>query len=437
MKAKSIIKLVLTLLVIGALVFLTMFGIKIGNWQLKPAKDGVKLGLDIAGGSYIEYQATENKETAAEDSAAEEGDNKTNVSDEDVQSTIAILRARATNQGYTEANVMYSGNGRFRVELPNVGDPNDASRILGTVARLTFEDAQDDSGSVILDGKDIKNATSKFGQTSENAASGHYVALELTDDGQQKFSEATERLIGSPIYIKLDGEVYSAPMVQSKIDADPIITIGSSENAADAAKELAGLIRSGQLPFGLKEVGASSVSATLGQNAYTSSLWAGLISIILIVIYMIIFYRVPGIVAGIALIFYTVLMVLAMGLFGINLNLPGIAGIVLSLGMAVDANVVIFERIIDELKNGKTLHASVDAGFHRALTAVIDGNITTLISAGVLLWLGSGTVKGFATTLFIGIVISMFTAIFVTKFLLKQLIQLNIKNRKLYGIGVK
>ena len=230
---------------------------------------------------------------------------------------------------------------------------------------------------------------------------------------------------------------YSQPTVQTRIDSDPIITIGSTENASQQARDLAGIIRSGQLPFGLQEVGSSTVSATLGQNALEGSLWAGLISLILIIIYMLIFYRLPGFVSGVALIFYAVLTILLLGIFKVNLTLPGIAGIVVSMGMAVDANVVIFERLTDEMKNGKTLRAAVDAGYNRALTAVVDSNVTTLISAGVLWWLGSGTVKGFAITLFLGVVVSMFTAIFVTKFILKQVINLNIRNRKLYGIGIK
>lgn len=470
MKAKSTIKLVLMLLLIGVMVYLTVAGVTIGNWKLEPASKGIKLGLDIAGGSYIEYQAvgvTDNgtgtapagQETAAPEAAATapaseeateptvappaaapvetataDGEAKKEISQEDIDATIATLRSRATSQGYTEATVVYNGGGRFRVELPSVANAEDASRLLGKVARLTFEDPD---GNVIVDGKEVKNAIAKFGQTKDNGASEHYVELEFTSEGRTKFSEATGRLIGKAIDIKLDGVVQSSPTVQTKIDSDKAIITMGGENAQKAAEETAALIRSGQLPFGLKEVGASTVSATLGQSAYQRSVQAGLFSLALIILYMIIFYRLPGLLSGIALVFYAVLTILVLGAFGVNLTLPGIAGIVLSMGMAVDANVVIFERIIDELKNGKTLRASVDAGFHRALTAVVDSNVTTLISAGVLWWLGSGTVKGFAITLFIGVVISMFTAIIITKFLLVQLIQLNVKNRRLYGIGVK
>ena len=227
----------------------------------------------------------------------------------------------------------------------------------------------------------------------------------------------------------------SSPRVQTQITEPTCIISGNF--TVESAKELAGLIRAGQLPFKLVEVGVSSVGATLGEAAFQNSIWAALISLILIAIYMIIFYRLPGFVSAISLTFYTALTVLLLGWFHVNLTLPGIAGIILSMGMAVDANVVIFERIIDELKLGKTLRASVEAGFHRAIAAVVDSNVTTIIAAGVLLWLGTGTVKGFAITLLIGVLVSMFTAIIIIKFLLVQIVNLNVKNRKLYGIGVK
>ena len=423
MKAKSIVKLLLTLVVIAALVIVTVPGFTIGSYKLVPLKDNVKLGLDIAGGSYVEYQAVE-------------GDsNLTDISTEDVDTTIAILRQRATAQGYTEAVVTYTNNGRFRVELPDVKDPNEASKLLGQVAKLTFTEPD---GTVVIDGMHIEDATYQYGQVSENGGYQHYVSLKFTKEGTEKFAEATSRLVGQAISINLDETLVSAPTVQTAItDGSAVITIGNSEDAETEARNLASLIRSGQLPFALSEVGLSTVSATLGQNSFQNALLAGLISIILIMIFMIIFYRLLGVVASLALAIYAIITVFILGLFGVNLTLPGIAGIVLSLGMAVDANVIIFERIKEEMKNGKTLRASVDAGFHRAVTAIVDANVTTIISSVVLWILGSGTVKGFAITLFIGVVVSMFTAIFVTKFLLNILIEFNVKNRKLYVGGVK
>ncbi|MBR5587109.1 MAG: protein translocase subunit SecD [Clostridia bacterium] len=423
MRAKSIVKLILSLVIVAILVVFTATGMQFGSYQMMPITDNIKLGLDIAGGSYVEYQAVE-------------GDNDlSDISTEDVDTTIAILRQRAADQSYTEAVVTYMNNGRFRVELPDVKDPNEASQLLGQTAKLTFAEPD---GTLVVDGSQIKNATYKFGQTSENGGYQHYVDLEFTSEGAEKFADATSRLIGQSISINLDENLVSAPVVQSAItDGKAVITIGSAENAEEEARNLASLIRSGHLPFGLKEVGLSTVSATLGQNSFSKALLAGLISLIVIAVFMIVIYRLLGLVAAIALGIYALLTVLVLGVFGVNLTLPGIAGVVLSFGMAVDANVIIFERIKEEMKNGKTLRAAVDAGFHRATTAIIDANVTTLISSAVLWWLGSGTVKGFAVTLFLGVVVSMFTAIFVTKFILNQLIELNIKNRKLYVGGVK
>ena len=423
MKAKSIVKLVLMLVIIAALTVVTVTGVTIGSYKMMPITDSIKLGLDIAGGSYVEYQA-------------KEGDtNLTNISEEDIDTTVAILRQRATDNGFTEAVVTYMENGRFRVELPDVKDSNKASEILGQVAKLTFVEPD---GTVILDGQQIKDATYQYGQTDANGGYIHYVALELESDGAEKFADATSRLIGQPISIMLDDKVVSAPTVNEAITTgEAVITMGNSAEAETQARTTASLIRSGHLPFALDEASNSTVSATLGQNSFAKSLLAGLISIIIIALFMIVLYRLLGVVASLALAIYALITVFVLGMFQVNLTLPGIAGIVLSLGMAVDANVIIFERIKEEMKNGKTLRASVDAGFHRAVTAIVDANVTTLISAAVLWFLGSGTVKGFAITLFIGVVVSMFTAIFVTKFLINRLIELNIKNRKLYVGGVQ
>lgn len=422
MKAKSIVKLVLALIVMAAIVVVTFTGVTIGSYQMMPITDSIKLGLDIAGGSYVEYQAIEGDK------------NLSDISTDDVDTTIAILRQRATSQGYTEAVVTYMNNGRFRVELPDVKDPNEASQLLGKVAKLTFTEPD---GTVVVEGTDIKNATYQYGQATDEGYQ-HFVSLELNAEGAKKFADATSRLIGQAISINLDETVVAAPTVQTEItDGSAVITMGNSEEAEKEARNIASLIRSGQLPFALQEVGLSTVSATLGQNSFSRALLAGIISIIIIALFMIVLYRLLGLVASLALAIYAVITIFILGVCQVNLTLPGIAGIVLSLGMAVDANVIIFERIKEEMKNGKTLRASVDAGFHRAVTAIVDANVTTIISAVVLWVLGSGTVKGFAITLFIGVVISMFTAIFVTKFLLNQLIEFNVKNRKLYVGGVK
>ena len=420
MKGKSIIKLVSVLLLIGILSYVAIFGLTIGSWEILPASQGIKYGLDIAGGSVITYEADADS-----------------VSNEEADTVVSILRTRLSGQGYTEANVVRQGEKRFVVEIPDVSNPEEAVSLLGTTAKLSFVDAD---GNEVLSSADIKDAKSEYGQMQQNSAAQYYVTLELEDSGVQKFADATAAAAARAsegknyISIMLDDEVISSPSVQERIDSDTAVITGGFD--AQSAGQLASLIRSGQLPFKLQEVSLSSVGATLGESALSSSVMAALISLILIMIYMIIFYRLPGVVSAIALAFYAVLTVIVLGILGVNLTLPGIAGIILSMGMAVDANVVIFERIIDELKNGKTVGASVDAGFHRAIVAVVDSNVTTIITSVVLLWLGTGTVKGFAITLLVGVVISMFTAIVVTRFLMKQLIGLNVKNRRLYGIGV-
>ncbi len=418
--AKSAVKLVTALLIIGVMIYLAAFGISIGNMTLQPVSESIKKGLDIAGGSIIVFEA--------------EADN---VSKEQSETVVSILRERLTNEGYTEAIVTTQGEKRFQVEIPAVTDPNEAVKLLGTTAKLSFVDPD---GQEVLSAEDIQEAKAAFEPTKSNSPSENIVKLTLKQSGVEKFAAATERVSKAGdgknyISIKLDEEIISSPRVSEKIESESCYISGGF--TAESSKQLAGLIRAGQLPFNIKEISMSSVGATLGESALDGSLRAAFISILLVMLYMILFYRLPGIVASISLSFYVVITLLILGLLRINLTLPGIAGIILSVGMAVDANVVIFERIIDELKNGKTLRASIDAGFHRAMTAVVDSNITTLISAGVLWWLGAGTVKGFATTLFLGVIISMFTAITVTKFLVDQLIGLNVKNRSLYGIGVK
>ncbi len=420
MKGKSIIKLVGMLLIIGIMIFVAAFGVTLGSWKINPAMNGIKKGLDIAGGSSIQYDADADS-----------------ITDEQKDTVVSILRTRLTEQGYTEANVQSQGDKRFYVEIPSVSDPREAVELLGKTAQLSFTDPD---GTVIMTGDDVDTASAKYDRLSETSAPENYVELKLKDSGVEKFSEATGRLAGQAegqnyIAIMLDDQVVSSPRVQTQITDTTCIISGNF--TVESARELAGLIRAGQLPFKLTEVGVSSVGATLGETAFNNSILAAFISLILIMLYMLVFYRLPGLVSAIALAFYTALTVLLLGWFKVNLTLPGIAGIILSMGMAVDANVVIFERIIDELKLGKTLRASVESGFHRAIAAVVDSNVTTVIAAAVLLWLGSGTVKGFAVTLLIGVLVSMFTAIVITKFLLVQLVQLNVKNRKLYGIGVK
>lgn len=422
MKAKSVTFLVITLILVGAITYLSLFGINLFGTQYYTGilqEGGLNLGIDLAGGSTITFEAE-----------------KADVTQEEMDSVEAVMRARLAGEGYTEARVSRSQStpNRIRVEIPSVTDTQEAINLLGSTAKLSFVDAD---GNVIMDGADVKSASYKYGAIDETRVSTHYVELNLAESGVEKFSEATAAAAARAtegmnfIAIQIDDNIISAPSVKERIDSDTCIISGSFDQ--ESASMLANQIKSGQLPVALNAIEDSTVGAELGENALSTSLWAALIGIILVMLFMLIFYRLPGLIADIALVGYVGIICFIIGAFRINLSLSGIAGIVLSIGMAVDANVIIFERIKEEIKSGKTVRASVDAGFHRALSAIVDGNITTLIAA-VVLWLsGVATVQGFAVTLFIGVVLSMLTAITLTKFLLKQIVGLNVKNTKLYG----
>ncbi len=422
MKAKSITKLVLVLLIIAGLALLSVYGLTInGKTYIQSANEGITYGLDIAGGTSILYEA--------------QGDS---ITTEEANTVVNIMRKRLDAKGYNEATITREGEKRFAVEIPEVTDTQEVVRILGTTAKLQFIEAPADEnseGKVVLEGKNVKSAVANVISDQTTGRTQNIVSLTFDDEGAQAFAEATTRLVGQPIFIALDDAIISYPTVNEPITNGEAMISGEFTNAE--ARELASLINSGNLPVELKEISSNTVDATLGEGSLNNALLAGLISLVIIMLYMIFFYRLPGLLASISLAFYTVIVILVMALANINLTLSGIAGIVLSMGMAVDANVIIFERIIDELNLGKSVGAAVNAGFHRALGAVVDSNVTTIISSLVLYLLGTGTVKGFAITLMIGVIVSMFTAIIITKFLMKRMIELNVKNRKLYGIGVK
>lgn len=423
MKAKSIVKLVVAIVIVAVIVWVSVFGanITIGSMSYKGFggildEESMNLGIDIAGGSILTYQA------------------KTEASDEEMNVVEEVMRKRLTAKGYTEATVsrVQSQNGRIRVEVPGV-DASSVASLLGTTAKLTFRDYQD---NVIMDGVDVETAAAEYGQVNQTSGNLHYVSLKLTEEGRQKFSAATltaSKLAqgNNIIKIVLDDTTISAPSVSEQISSDSCVISGSFDK--QGAEELANLISSGSLPVELDVIGSSNVGAELGEGAYDTALWAALFGILVIMVFMLIFYRLPGLVADIALAGYIGIVCLIIGIFKINLSMSGIAGVILSIGMAVDANVIIFERVKEELKLGKTIRSAVDSGFHRALGAIIDGNITTLIAAAVLWMSGVATVQGFAVTLFIGVVVSMLTAIFVTRFLLRQIVGLNIGNPKIYG----
>ncbi len=418
--SRSIIKFAAMILVIALLSFVALYGLDLSDKFHMPGildADGVIQGLDLKGGSVIVYEAQVESPT-----------------EEQMNTVSSMLRTRLDSMGYPEATITKQGEKKVRIEIPSMSNPEMAADSLGATAQLQFVDYE---GNVIITGNEVKTAASEYGPTDSMGASSHYVSLEFTDEGAKKFSEATGRIAALPqgqnfIAIVMDDTAISMPMVQSQINDTACIITG--DFTSETATNLAANIKSGQLPFTLEQVELRSVSATLGETALKTSLIAGLIGFVLVMLFMLLIYRLMGLVADIALLLYVALTGILLATLHINLTLPGIAGIILAIGMAVDANVVIFERIKEELKLGKTVRAAVDAGFNRALTAVVDSNITTIIAAVILLWLGTGTIKGFGTTLLIGVVLSMISAIFVTKFLLKQMIGMNVKNLWFYGI---
>ncbi|MGE4549383.1 MAG: protein translocase subunit SecD [Intestinibacillus sp.] len=423
---KSIISFIAVMLIIVLVGVAAIMGFSVGGKALIPSvfdsENGIRRGLDLVGGSSITFEAQ-----------LPDGYDSSKLT-QDMETAQEMLRERLTREGFTEATVTLQGEQRLVVEIPNIKNPEEAVKILGATAQLAFTDAD---GKVWLNGSDVKEAKAQYGRISESSVSEeHYVQMTFTADGQKKFAEATEAIAARTdsknwMAINLDGVAQSQPNVHEKIDSDSCIIYGSF--TADSAKSLANLINVGQLPFTLKQVELRAVGPQLGSNALRTSFIAALIGIALVSIFMILVYRLPGFVAVIALGFYMVIEAVLLSVMKVNLSLPGIAGIILSIGMAVDANVVIFERIKEELRAGKSVKASIDSGFKRAFTAIFDSNITTLIAAAVLFWKGTGTIVGFATTLGLGVIISMFTALTVTHFLLNRMVDFRIKNPKVYG----
>ncbi len=413
MKGKNMFYLFITLIVTGVLIFLCTVGI--GKDSKTLSVGNIKLGLDLSGGASILYEA--DKET---------------VTEEEMSAAVSLIQGRLDRKGWTEAECSKSGEKRILVEIPGVGDAEEAINELGQTAQLKFVDMD---GNVLLTGADVANATKEAGDVTGNGVSEPYVKLQFTEEGKQKFAEATKNNIGKQIAIILDETVQSAPTVNAEItDGNAVIT-GSF--TPEGAEELAALIRAGSLPFNLNVIQMKNVGARLGADALSTSLNAGFLGIALVLVFMLAVYKISGLAADWALIIYICLELIAINMFNITLTLSGIAGIVLSIGMAVDANVIIFERIKEELLNGRTLRSAVDSGFKRAFPAIFDGNITTLIAAGVLFFIGTGTVKGFAQTLMIGIVISMFTALVVTRIILKSIMGIGVINPKYYGLRIK
>ena len=369
----------------------------------------IPLGLDLSGGVSITYQVVDE-----------------NPSAEDMSDTIYKLQKRVDSYS-TEASVYQVGDDRITVEIPGVQDANEILEDLGNPGSLEF---QMPDGSVFMTGDMVEDAqgataTDRYGNKQ------YIVSLKLTDEGAKIFGEVTSENIGKNLPIVYDGETISYPQVQSAITGGEAQITGMS--SFEEADNLATQIRIGSLSLQLSELESSVVGAQLGSQAIASSLKAGAIGLAIVMVFMIVMYAVPGIAASLALAIYTTLVIATLYLFDITLTLPGIAGIILGIGMAVDANVIVFARIREEIATGKSVQTSMKIGFQKAMSAILDGNITTLIAAVVLIALGSGTVKGFAYTLMIGIILSLFTAMVVTRYILYSLYALGLKSEKLYG----
>lgn len=379
-------------------------------YYIMPLALSIKQGLDLQGGTHVVLEAVDTPEAK--------------VSDDAVQSVVKIIERRINELGLTEPIVQRQGERRIIVELPGVKDPEKAIELLGKTALLEF---QDPTGKIVLTGKDLKNAQAQKDQNGRNL-----VAIEFTDEGSKMFADLTAKNIGKPIAILLDKQVLTSPTVEEAITGGKAVITGN--RTIEEAQRLAILLRSGSLPVKVDMIETRTVGPSLGADSKEKSMQAFAMGLAAIVVFMLLYYRMSGVVANIALLLYVLLTLLSMKVLNATLTLPGIAGVILSIGMAVDANVLIFERFKEETRNGKTLRAAMDTGFARAFDTILDGNLTTMFAAIVLFILGSGPIKGFAVTLIIGNIISMFTAVTVTRFLLRSLIHANVfKSSKFFG----
>ena len=429
-KVKGILQILLVVVLIAAFGFVAGKGI--GGGHRGSAKN-IRLGLDLQGGVSVTYQA-----------------NKENPTDQEMTDTIYKMQQRVQDVS-TEAAVYQEGDNRITIDIPGVSNSAEILEKLGRAGSLQFilyDNLKDKDGNaspndgdevtfdekdVELDGSTIEDATATTQTNSTTGASENVVQLKFNSKGVKKFATVTGENVGSRLAIVYDGKLVSAPNLQTQISDGECVIEGGFEEFSEA-EELASTLRIGALPLELTNIHDNVVGATLGSEALKSSIMAGIIGLIIIFIFMIVMYRLPGVASSIALIFYIGMMLLALNGLDVTLTLPGIAGIILSVGMAVDANCIIFTRIREELATGKTVASAIKIGFSKGLSAIIDGNITTLIAAFVLYLKGSGTVKGFAQTLAIGIILSMITAIFITRLLLNSFVALGLDDVKLYGV---
>ena len=404
-KNKGILSLILTVVLVVLLGFTVLVGFgKTGTGAMK----NIKLGLDLAGGVSITYQVKDD-----------------NPTEKEMSDTIYKLQKRV-EQYSTEASVYQEGDDRINIEIPGVTDANAILDELGKPGSLEF---RTEDGETVITGSDVKTATAKAGEDDKGNKE-YSVELSLNKEGTKKFADATEANVGKTISIIYDGEAISSPRVQTAITGGQAYITGNF--SYDEAENLASTIRIGGLKLELEELRSNVVGAQLGEQAISTSLKAGAIGLAIVFIFMIFVYYLPGLASSLALVIYTELVLLILNAFNVTLTLPGIAGIILSIGMAVDANVIIFARVREEMSRGKSVKNALKTGFQKAMSAIVDGNITTLIAAAVLWFKGSGTVKGFAQTLAIGIIVSMFTALVITRMIVYAFYAVGLRKEKLY-----
>lgn len=411
MKKKSAILLILSVLVIGILAYVGAYGLTVGDYRVKSFEQMLTKGLDLQGGVSVVEQA------------------QGKVTSDAIEKTISLINLRINKLGVSENSVTKEGNNKIRIDVPGKFDKDEVINLIGKTGKLTFKDP---NGKVILSGSDVKDASAYIAQDTQKPT----IQLTLKASGTKKFADATQKFLGQKIAIYMDDQQLTNPTVDAVITDGTAIITGSA--TLEEAKNQADIIKSGALPVKLKVVQSQVVGASLGADAFPKSVFAGGVAMAIIFFFMLLVYRVPGLMADIALVLFTVLVLAAFVAIKATLTLSGIAGLILTIGMAVDANVLIFERFKEELKLGKSVRSAFEAGFHRAMASIVDSNVTTIIAGAVLYALGTGAVKGFALTLVIGTLISMFTAIVVSKHLISWAINIGLINKAShFGVSLR
>lgn len=379
---------------------------------VSPLAQSIRQGLDLQGGTHVVLEAEDTPEAIVNEDAMER--------------VVRIMEKRVNELGLAEPIVQRQGQRRIIVELPGIKDPDRAIQVIGKTAMLEFKNEE---GETCLTGTDLADAHEQTDQAGQNL-----VSLEFSAEGGKKFADLTSKNVGRTIAILLDGEVLTAPRVNEAITGGKAVITGNK--TLEEAHNLAILLRSGSLPVKVNIIETRTVGPSLGQDSKDKSVFAFALGLGAVILFMVLFYRLSGFIADISLMAYVIMLLFSLKMLDATLTLPGVAGIILSIGMAVDANVLIFEHFKEEFLKGKTLRLAMDAGFSRAFTTIFDSNITTIIAAGVLFCFGTGSIRGFAITLGLGVILSMFTAITLTQFMTKNLIAASLfKNPKIYGIN--